>query len=29
MQNQTISELFTDDKIWKYSRNPKNILKSE
>ena len=28
MQNQTIFELYTDDKISKYSSNPENILKS-
>ena len=27
MQNQTISELYTDDNKSKYSRNPKDILK--
>ena len=28
VQNQTISELYTDDKISKYSSNPNDILKS-
>ena len=28
MQNQTIFELYTDDDKSKYSRNPKDILKS-
>ena len=28
MQNGTISELYTDDKKFKYSRNPNHILKS-
>ena len=28
MKNQTIFELYTDDKISKYSSNPENILKS-
>ena len=28
MQNGTISELYTDDKKPKYSRNPNHILKS-
>ena len=28
MQNQTISEIYTDDKKSKYSSNPKDILKS-
>ena len=28
-QNQTIFELYTDDNKTKYSRNPKDILKSE
>ena len=28
MQNQTIAELYTDDKKTKYSKNPKDILKS-
>ena len=28
MQNQTIFELYTDDKKSKYSSNPKDILKS-
>ena len=27
MQNQTIAELYTDDKKTKYSNNPKDILK--
>ena len=29
MQNQTISELYTDDKKSKFSSNPEDILKSE
>ena len=29
MQYQTILELYTDDNKSKYSRNPKDILKSE
>ena len=28
MQNQTISELYTDDQKTKYSNNPRDILKS-
>ena len=28
MQNQTVAELYTDDKKTKYSNNPKHILKS-
>ena len=28
MQNQTIFELYTDDNKFKYSKNPKGILKS-
>ena len=28
MQNQTMSELYTDDKKTKYSSNPNDILKS-
>ena len=28
MQNQTKSELYTDNKKWKYSSNPNDILKS-
>ena len=28
MQNQTISELYTDDKKSKFSSNPEDILKS-
>ena len=28
MQNQTISELYTEDKKSKYSKKPKDILKS-
>ena len=28
MENQTISQLYTDDKKSKYSNNSKNILKS-
>ena len=28
MENQTISQLYTDDKKSKYSNNPKDILKS-
>ena len=28
MQNQTISELYTDDNKLKYSSNPKGIIKS-
>ena len=29
MQNEKISELYTDDKKSKYSRNPIDILKSK
>ena len=28
MQNQTVSELYTDDKKTKYSSKPKDILQS-